>query len=277
MIDNKIIELAHRQIQLACEEQKNLISQELNRLKAEMNKRGMYHSSNHILAIQDVYAKATSERINFAWEILLRCITTVGVTYDESLEEQLKATLDTHFPEHMNGLKYAVQEAAQSLGMPQVIPRLPDAVGDAHRIALRKAYSEIELFILKLKQAPIEQPYIPYISIHNSNIGALQTGNSSVANVNQQVNSDAIQAIEEALTAVAQSLANVEALPQNDKLEVIELVHDGLHELKKDKPNHSKLKSFISTIGSAISFTADLKPAYDALKSAATMIGLALP
>lgn len=277
MLDNSVIDLAHRQIQLACEKQLSDLEFELSSISANAAQNGMLRSSTHILEIQNAYANATTERGNFAWEILHRCITTIGISYDDQLEQQLKAAIEKHLPEHMDGLKYRVQQAADQFGMSDIVSRIPDKVEEARQHVRRTIYSEIELFILKLKTKPVELPYLPQINIHNSNIGALQTGTGSVANISQTINTKAIEEISNALIYMGSELKTVESLPQNDKSEIIELIVDGIDELKKEKPNLSKIKSYVSTIGGAVSFAANLRPAYESLKAAAAMIGLQLP
>lgn len=277
MLNNDLIELANRQIQIACEEQQRSLNLKVRQIRADMAKRGMLSSSNHILAIQEAYADITKERGILAWDILLRCISTVGITFNESLETELKSVIESHLPEHMNGFQSEVNQFATQIGMPDIVSRLPDAIGDARKRTLRKIFSEIELFILKLKVKPVELPYTPQINIHNSSIGALQTGNESVANVNQKIDTEINKSLLEALINISEALRSMGSLPQNDIQEITELVNDGIQEIKKDNPNSSKLKAFVSTIGNAISFTADLKPAYESLKTAAIMIGLTLP
>jgi len=277
MLDQEVIELAHRQIQIAIDEQEKTIAQKLRSTNAEFAKRGALRSGAHIIAIQKIYANATAERGMFAWETLLRCISTVGVKYTEDLESQLKTAIDRHFPAHMNGLKYAIQEAANNLGMPNITAKLPDAVGDERNLILRKIHSEIELFLIKLKTKPVEQPYSPQITIHNSTIASLQTGQGSIANVNQKFGPEVTEELSNALINLVTELAKIDSLPKNDKAEIVELTNEGIEEIKKASPNVSKIKSYISTIGEAVGFTANLKPAYETLKAAATLIGLQLP
>lgn len=276
MLDNDVINLADRQIQLACEEQDKNLAIKMRTIRADASRRGM--GGNYINAVQEACATATTERGEFVWNILFRCITTVGFSYDADIELQLKSAVDKHFPEHMNGLKYHVQEAANTIRMSDIVSKIPDEIGNARLAILRKIHTEIELFLMKLKATPAEIPYAPpQININNSTIGALQTASGAIANVSQQIDCKAVQAIISSLTLLAKELTSIETLPQNEKSEIVELVNDGIVELSKEKPNLSKIKSFISTIGSAISFTANLKPAYDTLKVAVAMIGLTLP
>lgn len=278
MVDREILSLADRQIQLANEQQGNDLIKELANIRADAAKRGCLRSGGYILSVQEACANLVTERAKFVWDILFRCITTVGVVYDEHIEQQLKSEIEKHFPESMNGLRSHLEEAARITGMSDILSNIPDKIGDARLTAIRKIHTEIDLFLMTLKVKPTEPTYMPpQINIHNSNIGALQTGAASVANVTQQVDTQSFQEVVRVLTQLQTELSAIESFPHDNKFEIIELVEDGIVELKKEKPNLSKIKSFITTIGGAISLTADLKPAYEALKTVSAMIGLTLP
>ena len=242
MIDSDIISLADRKITQAFEEQNDKLNLELGKIRAEAAQRGTVRSGNYILNVQNACEQTAIERGKLVWDILFRCITTVGVSYDESIEKQLKTAADKYFPEHMNGLKYQVVEAARISGMNDIISKLPDGIGSARASALRKIHNEIDLFLMSLKNKRVETPYTPpQINIHNSNIGALQTGTGSIANVTQQIDTQAIQEIVKALTLLKKELPSIEELPQSNKSDIIELVDDGIFELEKDKPDRKSV------------------------------------
>ena len=66
-------------------------------------------------------------------------------------------------------------------------------------------------------------------------------------------------------------------VPGHNKDEVLELVEDGKIELAKTKPNVTKLTSYLGMISGALGAAANLKPAYDMLKAAASSFGIQLP
>lgn len=279
MLEDELISIADRQIQLASEQQEDKLSEDIAKIRAELSKRGMLRSSNLVLMVQKACAQAISERGEFIWEILFRCIQTIEIEYDKNLEQQLKSIVSKHLPEQVESLSSLVLEAAKQARM-QNLASLPDEVGKARGAVLNKIYTEIELFLVQLKHStPKATPYSPsqVYNFHNSNIGAIQTGNGSTANVTQQINPQSVPEVLRAFTLIQEKLLSIESLPSSDKSEVIEIVDDGINELKKVKPNISKIKSFISAVGDSISLTADLKPAYEVLKSAALMVGVNLP
>jgi len=271
-----ILEFARERIPLEIAKDENRLQTEIAKIRSEHAARGMLLSGNFIIAIENICANAARGRIKSAWEVLHRGITTVGIEYDTEIEAQLRVAIESYFPEHMNGLQYRVVEAAKQAGMPDIISRMPDEVGKARRAALAEVASEIRLFVLTLKKRPVQIPYSPQFNFHNSTIGALQTGDQSTANVQFQTGV-ASEDLIKALDIVLQSLDGIGDIPGQNKAEIIELVADGKSELAKEKPNQTKLGSYLGTIGQALSIVANLKPAYEGLKTAANACGFHLP
>ena len=56
-----------------------------------------------------------------------------------------------------------------------------------------------------------------------------------------------------------------------------EIEKDLEDEIQKEKPNVTRLRSLLTTVGSSIQVVSSLKPAYETLKQALTFIGVSLP
>lgn len=270
-----ILEFAKARIPLEISKDEKRLQTEIARITAEASLHGGIRSSRYILLVQEACAHAMSERIKSAWEVLHRGITTVGVEYNEGLEAQLEAAVESYFPEHMSNLKHHVTEAAKRTGMSDIVSKMPDEIGNARRAAFAEVASEIRLFVLALNNNPDNTLYNPQFNFHNSTIGAVQTGGQSVANVQIQTGI-AVEGLIKALDTVLQSLGTIGDIPGCDKSEIIELVEDGKRELQKEKPNKTKLASYLPIISNTLNIVSDLKPAYEGLKAAASAFGFML-
>jgi hypothetical protein len=118
---------------------------------------------------------------------------------------------------------------------------------------------------------------MPQVNIINSTVGAVQTGHQSTANVQQQINAEGRDALLKTLDVIAEQLGKSNELPARNKAEVVELVSDTKNELNKPEPNVTKVSAYLAAIGGTLGAIANLKPAYDALKAAAALIGVSLP
>ena len=119
--------------------------------------------------------------------------------------------------------------------------------------------------------------YTQQFNFNNSSVGAVQTGDHSIANIAIQNTTQATETLLKALTVVAEELSRIDAVPGHNKDEILELVEDGKVELAKTKPNVTKLTSYLGMIGGTLGAAANLKPAYDMLKAAASSFGIQLP
>lgn len=110
------------------------------------------------------------------------------------------------------------------------------------------------------------------ITITNSQVGVVQTGDSNVAHVGMTVNQNHMQ-LSESLFKLAEQLKSVEAIPGHDKSEIIEIIEDSRSELNKEKPSKAKLSALLPMIGAAVSSVSDLGGAYAAVQAAASLAG----
>ena len=121
-----------------------------------------------------------------------------------------------------------------------------------------------------------KEPNTTYI--FNAPVGAVQPGSHPVANVTQNMISDEMrEQLIHALEAVESAVNRLEVLPGYPKEDIIDLIREGQIEIKKDKPNVTKLKGLFSTVATSIRTIASAKPAYEALKLALTYFSKPIP
>lgn len=124
---------------------------------------------------------------------------------------------------------------------------------------------------------PTSSPnYGQQIIIQGSTVTNLQTGAHAQATILVGKTDAGTTELLRALDLVSDALSKVPALPRHDKDEILELVSDSKAELAKERPNGSRLASFLGMIAAAVGTVADFAPACDALKKAAAGFGLNL-
>jgi len=105
----------------------------------------------------------------------------------------------------------------------------------------------------------------------------LQTGPGAFASVTQYVNAESKQAIECALDEVSSLLTQGVDLGGADSSEIQELVDEVRTEVGRERPNTSRIKALLTTVGLSLQTAATAKGAYDAVKGALSFFGLSLP
>lgn len=125
----------------------------------------------------------------------------------------------------------------------------------------------------KLEISNSTTPVMTNITITNSQVGALQAGDSNVAHVGSVSNS-MHAALFESLAKLGETLEKVDIIPGYDKEEILELIADSRKELAKDKPSKIKLSALLPVIGAATAVISDVGGAVAAVQAAAALLGL---
>lgn len=280
-VDQNVLSLARNRIKIELSERNDLLNKNISQVIAQMNARGVLHSSMTIQELAKVRSEEIKERINLAWETLYRFITTAGVSYSDDLADELKNVITGCIPEDLRGIKES----------PQKLMTQPTILSDLHRKSEVELYrarvnklqiinTEIDLFVhhLKNKDKEAEQGAKQTIYINAySTVGTIQTGDYSTATVTQTVNPQHRKEIVDLLKEIEHLISQNNILPERQKEEIIEIISDGQKEIQKKKPNISKFKSYMLTTGVTIRTIASLKPLYDMLKASLIPLGVNLP
>ena len=279
MLDAEIIKIAHDRIRIEIGEQNNNLHREIDRIKAEMSGRGALRSSMAIKRITDLCAETIKNRAQLVWQTLFRFITTSGISYSENLSEELKGLIIHHLPEKLGDVRGHVKKITEIAGSPNMYERMEQELDSARNQALAKVGTEIDLFVHALKKKEAVEINGTSSTIFNiySPVGSIQTGDSSIANVTQNIDIEVKEQIRKALEDIGLALNQPEVEPSSSKSELIEVVQESKDEIQKEKPNVTRLRSLLTTVGTSIQVVSSLKPAYETLKHALTFLGISLP
>lgn len=277
MLDPKFTELAGKLIQVEFQERRQQLSREIELVHNEMAERGIGRSGIAVARIRELCAREVGIRARIVWQMLLKVISSMGVEPSETLAQDLKAEVERYLPPDLPELTQIVKRQADRVRIEQT----PSALKEARTHALNKVGVEIDLFVHSLMsraQAREGQAASPPPVIHiHSPVGVIQTGPGATANVLQDLGTDGREALLQALHQISEYLASVRELPGSSKEEVLELVEEGVTEIQKEKPNGMRLRSILTTVAPAIQTVATLHSTYQALKAAASLLGISLP
>jgi hypothetical protein len=280
MINQEIIKIANERIQIEIVEQNNNLIKEIERIKSKMAAQGTLMSSVTINCVSNLCIEAVKNRTQLIWQILFRFITTTGISYYEELSKELKSIVASNLPKELADLRGYINDTANIARAPIDVKGIFEAELDvARNQALKKVGTEIDLFVHSLKAKTTAQKNESLSPIFNiySPVGSIQTGEGSIANIIQNIDTEVREQIRKALEEISITL-NEPGLeitfPKEELIEVVKETHD---ELQKDKPNITRLKSLLTTIGTSIQVVSSLKPAYETLKQALTYLGISLP
>jgi len=268
MLDKKIVKLARERIQLEIKEQWEQLRNELNRIKTEMALKGALWSGATLVRITDVCAQGIKNRAQLVWHTMYRFITTTGINYSDELSAELKALIADQLPEELDDYKGYIKNTIKILNAPKTAEKLLDQLVDARNHALNKVGTEIDLFVHSLKKKNELSETGSEFAIFNiySPAGSIQT-------IDEKLGRQLI----DALDSLKPGIHQLKELPLYPKDEIIELIQNCRSELEKEKPNITKLRSFLTTIGMSIQAIHSMKPVYDVLKQEVAYLGISIP
>jgi hypothetical protein len=280
MIDQEIAKIANNRIRIEIEEQNSRLRSEIGRFMIKMRDSNAVQSSSSIRGIADLCIDTIKNRAQLVWQTLFRFITTAGISYSPELSDELKGLVACHLPEELGDLRdYIKQKTELIIGSPSLYERIWQDLDSARDQALSKVGTEIDLFVhsLKKKADIVKDGMSSTVFNIYSPVGSIQTGDNSIANVTQNIDTEVKEQIRKALEEINSTLTRSEVETPTPKGELIEVVQESQVELQKEKPNVTRLRSLLTTVGTSIQVVSSLKPAYETLKQALTFIGISLP
>jgi hypothetical protein len=272
MLDPILVELVDRMVRVQFKERETQLGREILQEKYRSAKSGG-PSSVTVERVYDLCGHDIEIRTLIVWQNLLRVLSQAGVVASETLAQDLKEVVQSYRAPIYDYPDESLQKVASSTSFTS-----RRTLTDAWDRAVTKVETEIDLFVLSLRRASKDQQLgSPPPVFHISSVGAIQTGPNATASIVMNIGAEDREVLLRALDLVKGGLAGVESLPAHLRAEIIDLVDEVKSELKKPKPNGTRLGSLASTIATAIQTAGSLQPAYQALKAALLPLGIMLP
>lgn len=246
---------------------------EVERTMNEAALQGLSRSGALIQTIQALCGQEARNRVHVAWQELKNVLAAAGVSYSDTLATDLKAEVERYAG--VADLRETLKRKAESAGFES------PSIEAARDLALREVSSDIDLYVISLKQyveqtshrSDIAQPVLNFLGP----VAAVQTGAGATATIVQNISQGDREALLAALNLVEHALQTVEQVAGHPKEEVLELVRDGRTEVEKPKPNLFRVDGIAMGIATAIQTAPNLQPAYQSLKATLAAIGIQLP
>ena len=275
MLDPKLTELTTRMIGVRFDERRYQFPREIDMTFAELATIGLASSS---AALNQAYKLCTKElklRTSIVRESLFNVFSKTDLEPSDELSAELKKEVEKYLAPVFDELTQIVEESAKRVRSSHV----PSLKKEWDR-AISQLGAEIDVFLLtRSYDVEKEERTTSAKNVFNitGNLGAVQTGHGSTANVIQVINSQDQELLLKALDDVREHVESGANLPGFSKEEALELLEETLKEVDNPSPNKARLKSFLMTVAIAVQTVGNLKPAYEAIKSALTLLGLSLP
>ena len=237
------------------------------KIMQEAGMRNALQSSSVIWSIFNLFSTEFKVLATLAWQDLHRVNELIGFEATPALPDDLKAAVRSSLTPLFTRIEELYKESLrfQQSAIPPLAPALEEA--------LLPVDAEIDLYAAwKSKSAPPTPPTAPQPTIFHiySPVGAIVSGASAQVTV-QQIH-DYRPVIIQALDLLREVAAGIP-----DYNDIVDLAAEAETEVKRETPNPLKVKSLLGGLASAIQTIASLRPAYEAIKSAAALIGIPMP
>jgi hypothetical protein len=269
MLEERIRALAMKSSAAQFADMDEPLATRVNEWKAKMRGNGRM-----FLYIARTYEDELRARAQVIWRNLQRAHSSFGAPHTggtlrndlfNSLREQLDAAVATLAPRLDKDMA----------GVPSGFPYQKN-FGDVRDRELAKHDAEIEHYVASLDAAaargsPTGGDYHFYGAV-----GAVMTGPSAFAKVDQHIGQDQQREMLRALELARDAIAAAASVPAKDKAELLEIVEDTAREAQRERPNTRRLSQALQDIAATVQGIANGLPAYEAIRAVANAIGIPL-
>lgn len=241
--------------------------------------RGMLNSSFCINQVCDIHTCQLNVFSNLTWQIIHRVITVANIGLYEEKGNDLKTLFSEVFDECSNKIASSLKSELNRAKLPRGDEHWMNIFSAEVEHSRAKIHSEIDLYIIgeQARANNISENSGGSVVNFYSPVGTVQTGSHAVANVTQTIDASVRQQISNSLDLAQKAIDSLDSSSFPNKDDLLEIIVESRKEIQKEKPNNTKLRSFLSDTALALQTIASAKPAYDALKPVLAFFGVPLP
>lgn len=255
-------------------ERRNQFPAKFAQIDAQATAYGMFRSSGRILQMGKAHEQELASRSAIAWDCLTRVHRTLGSPMSDTLRDDLKEEMARRITECSAELNWSLSKQIKKSDNNASFSL------DETRIAeVAKHNIEIDLYVDSLSESLATKGTTPMTQNYNfyGNIGAVQTGANSTANVIQNLTVDERASISSALQQVKEALSDAPSIADTQRYELLDIANDCVSQMALESPNTIKLLTMLTVLGTSIQSIASAQPAYQALKVALLPLGITFP
>jgi len=236
-------------------------------------------SSRTCLGVGEIVKTSLAIRARAAFNVLLQCAGSHRLRIDEGFASSAFDFLQQRLQDHANALAQTLSQSGGCQTYTQVRDQMLSDLDSTRQDHLNKAKAQLALMVASAKTSSAAAGLsggVGSIYVAGS-VGVLQTGVGSSAVSYQVIDHSTRQHVVTVLENVERDVTSAPGTLPFDKAELLDVVREAKAEASKETPNKTKLGSLLTGIGGAISTTAALAPAYQAVKGVAAFFGITLP
>lgn len=276
MLSPKLAERVNRLLDVQFVERRQILEAEIEAAKSMHNARGMLRSGAYVKCIQEICIRELEVRGVLTWQALVRVINLLG---EEDPRLNSPTDLKTYFQGRIHS---SCDELSGNLSrnLFDIMPLESVPLTPARDHVIEKHNIEIDLFADTLETNRNARGARPPVTANYNfygNVGSVQSGDGSTANVVQNLGAGEKEALVQALNLAKDALNAAVGIAPTKRAELVAVVQEATAELNGSTPNNTKLHTLLSVIGTTVQSLASAPGAYAALKTTLIPFGITLP
>ena len=267
MLNPEALEVALRKI---ANLEKAMLTKTRSDLQASLemaSARGLLHSSITRDNIIQIYSKHINALADESWRILREALDDVDTKYSDNINQEIEHFLANFIPKTPKDID---NKFCQHPGLfdDKTQARIGQQVTVAHNEATEKIRAEVASYTLKLKHKKDDRAR-SMVSIQGRDWLTVQVGDNNVATITANLRPDRHKELTKILLDLERDIKTLSDEKTTNQIdELLEIVRDGIDELKKSKPNEIKLRGHLSILFTTIQTIPALKQTIDWLAPA---------
>ncbi len=269
MLSQDVISLMEKKARHELEDRRVVFERGIAQIKERMAGMDAFSSGGTVRRILDAIDDEYRIRTRLIWQAFARVLSAGGVRLDNDVASRAKTELAQMLDEGSEDIHNYHRElhGIMRSGTP------PKSVAELREAAIKRINTEIDCVCLERSRSPDSTPSVSNLFYQCS--GIIQTGSGSITvnSIGHEEHRAITNAIEASKCAIAQDLT----LDKKQKDQAGELISDLEAEISRPEPNSLKVRVALLGLAMTVQTLAAAPGAYQLVKGAAALFGLALP
>lgn len=268
MVEDPVLVLVRQRIRIEMRERSLAFAHLIGDLYTQLTKASQLPSGRRVVVVAAAVRQEGQIRAAVAWNTLISVLNATGKRLKDVLTVSgAKALVRSALEENAADVKGELDKLVRARLMP--VPQFEKMAEDA----LAKTNSDIDIAFAS-SDAGVPTQGAQVLNIYQTH-GIVQTGAGSTAQLT--ISSDGTQALKTALDAITDALRNAPDIDPRQRTDAIEVVDELQAEIRKPSPNRLRLVGALTGLASTVQTLGSAAAAYQILKGAAALVGVALP
>jgi hypothetical protein len=241
----------------------------------QLTARGLGRSGNALYEQADLGAAELEIRAQLIWDIIQRCQSTFGRPGVPDLLGGVQQQVAEYLTDHAAAV-LATVDIKETHGMPPATTTfIRDRLNTKRDQLIAKYQNDANFYVRAVTRPPATVAPAAAVIVNGGVVYSLQTGD--YANATIHIDAAGVHGLLQANTALMEAIKHAADMSDDQRAQSLDIAADLVTAAQAQRPNGPKMHGLLGGLATGVQTVASVKPAWDAVKTAAAAIGLPLP